>query len=368
MKATLFHLGFPEYVMGLANALAAIDVEVEVIHPTSLSGVCTALADSRVKLSSFEKPAFRRDPRNLAAIRRAFRLIHDSRPDVLHVQESFDYAYDLYSVVARFPPLVTTIHDVVPHPGDGHAAPGLRYSKAVSCWRSSRMIVHTERMRTQLANRFHVSEGKIDVIAHGELGSLYQDLARSSGIGPVQREPFTMLFFGRIWAYKGLRYLLEAFRIVKRELPDARLIIAGTGGDLTANEALIQSLTDVEVHNSFIAPEHVAGLFERSSVVVLPYIEASQSGVSAIGFTTGTVVVASRVGGLADLLQDHTTALLVEPRDAGSLAETLIAILKDEQKQAYIREQARVLGEGELSWPVVADATLKTYKRALSGK
>ena len=73
------------------------------------------------------------------------------------------------------------------------------------------MIVHTERMRTQLANRFHVSEQKIDVIAHGELGSLYEDLARSSGIGPVQREPYTMLFFGRIWAYKGLRYLLEAF-------------------------------------------------------------------------------------------------------------------------------------------------------------
>lgn len=368
MKATLFHLGFPEYVMGLANALAALNVEVEVIHPGSLSGVCTALADSRVSLTAFQKPPFRRDPRNLAAIRRAFRLIHDSKPDVLHVQESFDYAYDLYSVVARFPRLVTTIHDVVPHPGDGHAAPGLRYTKAVSCWRSERMIVHTERMRTQLAQVFHVSERKIDVIAHGELGSLYQDLARSAGIAPLPREPFTLLFFGRIWAYKGLRYLLEAFRIVKRELPGARLILAGTGGDLVANEDLIRSLTDVEVLNTFIAPEHVAGLFERSSVVVLPYIEASQSGVSAIGFTTGTVVVASRVGGLADLLHDQVTALLVEPRDAESLARTLISVLKDEAKQLYIREQAQKLGEGELSWPVIAEATLATYKKAIAGK
>ena len=91
-----------------------------------------------------------------------------------------------------------------------------------------------------------------------------------------------------------------------------------------------------------------------------------RAGVSAIGFTTGTVVVASRVGGLADLLQDQTTALLVEPRDAISLAETLITILKDGEKQAYIRDQARVLGEGELSWPVIAGATLATYKRALA--
>jgi len=365
VKVTLFHLGFPEYVMGLANALSS-EVEVEVIHSNHLAQVCRILANKNVKVTSFDKPSVRRDPRNLPAIRRAFQLIHASEPDVLHVQESFDYAYDLYSVFARFPRLVTTIHDVVPHPGDGHAAPGLQYSKAVSCWRSSRLIVHTEGMRTQLARRFRVKEEKIDVIPHGELGSLYAKLAQSSSVSPEPREPYTILFFGRIFAYKGLRYLLQAFSIVKQALPSARLIVAGRGSDLDANEALIRSLKDVEVLNTFIPSEHVAGLFERSSVVVLPYIEASQSGVSAVGFTAGSVVVASRVGGLADLIQDGRTGLLVEPRDATGLAASLIGILQDAQKQDYIRGQAMTLGRTELSWPVIAASTLDTYRRALS--
>ena len=145
--------------MGLANSLCD-KADVEVVHPKRIESVCNTLADPRVRVRSFEKPKVRRDPRNLPAIWEAFRLIRESKPDVLHVQETFDYAYDIYSTIARFPPLVTTIHDVVPHPGDGHAAPGLQYTKAVGCWRSSRVIVHTDVMRKQLSSRFYIGEKK----------------------------------------------------------------------------------------------------------------------------------------------------------------------------------------------------------------
>jgi glycosyltransferase involved in cell wall biosynthesis len=335
------------------------------VFPRSFSHICIPLAHPTIQLLSFDKPAVRRDPRNLIAIRQAFWLIHESRPDVLHVQETFDYAYDIYSLFAQFPALVTTIHDVVPHPGDGHQAPGLQYSKAISCWRSSQLIVHTEGMRQQLARRFHVSDAKIGVIPHGELGSLYKKLAHAAGLIPVQREPYTILFFGRIWAYKGLRYLLDAFEIIQNNLPTARLIIAGKGGDLDANQQRIQAISQITVLKDFIPAERVAGLFEQSSVVVLPYVEASQSGVSAIGFTAGTVVVASRVGGLADQIRDQHTGLLVEPRNPTELAATLLAILQDRERQERIRVEAQVLGEGELSWENIAAKTFEIYQRAL---
>jgi glycosyltransferase involved in cell wall biosynthesis len=350
--------------MGLANALSE-KVDVEVIHPESFSKICGVLANGHVQLRAFARPVRRRHPANLLAIYRAFRLIEKSKPDVLHVQESCDYAYDLYSAIARFPPLVTTIHDVVPHPGDGHAAPGLQYTKAVSCWRSSKLIVHTSGMREQLAQRFRVSQQKIDVIPHGELGSLYQTISRSAGIPEMPREPYTLLFFGRIWPYKGLRFLLQAFSEIRQEIPEARLIIAGQGGDLVANEVLISSLEGVEVLKSFIPAVQVAGLFERSSIVVLPYIEASQSGVSAIGFTMGTVVVASRVGGLADLIEDQRTGVLVEPRDPAALASTLISILRDQKRQSQIRKNALALGAGALNWTNIAENTLATYQSAI---
>ena len=351
--------------MGLANALSE-HAEITVVQPRSFAPVCSSLAKPCVRLLQFDKPRVRRDPRNVPAIRQAFRLIRASNPDVLHVQESFDYAYDLYSLVAQFPPLVTTIHDVVAHPGDGHQAPGLQYSKAISCWRSTRLVLHTDRMRQQLARRFRLNIGKIDVIPHGELGSLYRKLAHAAGLPPKPREAQTILFFGRIWPYKGLRYLLEAFAIVKQTLPDACLIIAGKGDDLEANQQRIDLLQDVEVLSDFVPPERVAGLFERSNVVVLPYVEASQSGVSAIGFTLGTVVVASRVGGLADSIQDRRTGVLVEPRNPVALAAELVSILKESQEQQRIREQAQQAGESDLSWTRVAERVFHTYNKALA--
>lgn len=365
MRITLLHLGFAEYTMGLANALAA-HVEVTVVHPESLAPLCASLAVPSLHLRSFHRPERRRDLGNLLAIPRALKLIEESKPDILHVQEMFDYAYDLYSMFARLPRMVTTIHDVVPHPGDGHAAPGLAYTKAVSCWRSQRLIVHTEGMRRQLASRFRVDARKIDVIPHGELGSLYQELAAKAGVAVALREPNTLLFFGRIWPYKGLRYLLEAFALVKRAIPDARLIIAGRGGDLEANSQLLSKLEGVEVLNSYIPAKDVAGLFERSSVAVLPYIEASQSGVSAVAFTTGTVVVASRVGGLADLIRDGETGILVEPRDSPALASCLIGVLKDVELQAHVRKNAEILGRTTLRWDNIAASTMLTYRTALS--
>ena len=365
MRVTLFHCGFPEYTIGLANALAQKG-EITLIHPHGLADICNRLAAPEVHLVPFEKPALRRDPRNLLAMQKAFRLINRSRPDVLHVQEMFDYAYDLCSAWTHFPALVTTIHDVVPHPGDGHQAPGLAYSKAIGCWRSRRIIVHTERMKKQLAARFRLRAQKICVVPHAELGSLYQKLASLAGIAANAREPETLLFFGRIWKYKGLRYLLDAFELLQHSMPTAKLIIAGTGGDLAVNERRIASLSGIEVIRSFVPAEKVAGLFERSSVVVLPYIEASQSGVSAIGFTTGPVVVASRVGGLADLIEDGYTGLLVPPKNPGELARVLVEILQDHARQTYVRNNAEALGEGPLSWKTIADRTFEVYAQAIA--
>ena len=83
VKVTIFHLGVSEYVMGLANALAQ-GIDVEIIHPLNLEKVCSSIANNNVELTSFSKPSLRRDPRNLAAIKRALDLIKRSRPDILH--------------------------------------------------------------------------------------------------------------------------------------------------------------------------------------------------------------------------------------------------------------------------------------------
>lgn len=364
MRVTLFHTGFSIYTIGLANALSAL-ADVTVVQPEALSDATSQLANGNFDVVKFPKPKYRRSLKNIPAMLDAFNLIKASRPDAVHVQETFDYGYDLVSAFKTIPNLVTTIHDVAPHPGDGDAAPGLRYSKYFGIKKSKRLIVHTAGMKDSLSARFRVSKNVIDVIPHGELGSLYRSIARKARIAPVERDEFTLLFFGRIWEYKGLRYLLEAFPMVKASIPQARLLICGRGGDLDEYLPQISNMSGVTVESRYIPDSDVAGIFERSSLVVLPYIEASQSGVSALGFTSGAVVVATKVGGLAEQLRDQETAVLVAPRDAPGLALAIIEILKNKVKQEEIRKEANRYGMADLSWELIARKSLSTYRSAV---
>ena len=103
-----------------------------------------------------------------------------------------------------------------------------------------------------------------------------------------------------------------------------------------------------------------------ADAAVLPYVEASQSGVAAIGYTMGTVVVASDVGGFSELIQDQVTGILVEPRSPSSIAAAIIMLLKDQEKQSHIRANAQSLARSTISWETIAQQTLNTYEHALS--
>ena len=83
------------------------------------------------------------------------------------------------------------------------------------------------------------------------------------------------------------------------------------------------------VHNRWISDEERAAAFQQTRVVVLPYVEATQSGVVPIAYANSKPVVATRTGGLPDVVDDGKTGILVEPRDEVALANAVIKLLKD---------------------------------------
>ncbi len=141
LKVALLHFGFTEYTTGLANGLKDY-ANVTLIHPETLHTVSKELADPRIHIRSFSKPPRSRYPGNLFSMIEMMRIIRQVKPDVLHVQETFDYWYDLTLLFNRMPPLVTTIHDVAPHPGDRGNTPGVEYTKRIAFYRSQQVILH----------------------------------------------------------------------------------------------------------------------------------------------------------------------------------------------------------------------------------
>lgn len=362
MKVALLHFCFEDYTIGLANGLAKF-AEVTLIHPEQLPPRYRQVLDPQVKTVSYWKPRIR-DPRNLRTLRQISQIIQRLRPDVLHVQEANNFWYD-FSLLFRspMPPLVTTIHDVFRHPGDRDLGFGSEYTRRIAYRRSQHLIVHTRFLQQALIEQFQVPSQRISVIPHGELGSLYQQFARLESAEAAARDPHTLLFFGRIWQYKGLKYLVEAMPIVRRVIPDAKLVIAGRGENLEQYFPQGCDPNQYELLNQFIPFEAVAGLFQRSAAVVLPYIESSQSGVAAIAYATGTPVIASDVGGLAEMVHHERDGLLVPPADSLALADAMIRLLQNQSLQARLQQGALARCQQDLSWTQIAAQTVKVYEK-----
>lgn len=360
MKVTLLNFCFDEYTAQLANALVHY-VDLTVIQPEDVAKRCQSFFNLGVRVQSFVKPRIR-SPKNLLSMYTMIDMIRKSQPDVLHVQETNDPWYDLTLLLNQMPPLVTTIHDVFRHPGDKGAVPGSEFTRQVAFHRSQQLIVHAQLLKDALVQQFKIPQQRVNVLSHGELGSLYQKLVPTN---KVTREPKTILFYGRIWPYKGLKYLLEAMPLVVEQIPDVKLIIAGRGENIEQYFTQDCQPKHYEILNRFIRDDEVASLFERSAAVILPYIEASQSGVAAVAYSMGTPIIASNIGGLAEMIRHEQDGLLVPPANARALADAIIRLLTDPVLQQQFQFAGLERTQKDLCWSNVAAQTIEVYTKAI---
>lgn len=259
-------------------------------------------------------------------------------------------------------PKVTTVHDARLHRGERN--PLHDWLQFLSIRQSRRVIVLSQASREVLQAR-GVPGDRIDVIPHGEF-SYYFKLG-TAGTEEQGDRPPTLLFFGRISPYKGLGVLLRAFPLVRQEVPEARLLVAGRG-DLRPYRELLEGLRGVEVINRWLAEEEVARLFGRSQVLVAPYLEGSQSGVIPLACAAGIPAVATRVGGIPEQVEHGRTGLLVEPGNPRELAAACAALLADPARAREMGGRARARALTEWSWDRIAGLVLESCRQALGGE
>ncbi len=133
--------------------------------------------------------------------------------------------------------------------------------------------------------------------------------------------PLRLLFFGRLLPYKGLGLLKAA--VSELGCPGQWVLrVVGSGPEGTELDAL-RATTGVTVENRWVPDDEITALIAWADAIVLPYVEASQSGVAPGAVAAGRIVVATRVGGLAEQLKDHSLARLCDPQP-----ESLAAVLR----------------------------------------
>jgi len=362
----LFHDSYMDYVTCLANALAE-RLPVTVLHSSHMHDWMPGLSDAvRTAVYPYRRM---RDPRRLRHLPVVADVAASVGADLVHFQQSVDPWFNLTQLRGRHRlPDVMTVHDVAPHPGDRTTVPGGHLTLRTQRRAMDRFIVHSAPLRLDLVRRWRIRAEKVDVVPHGELGRLYRRLAgRRTGADATsgrQRRPGNVLFFGRVWPYKGLDRLVQAMNLLAETRPGLVLTIAGEGHGLDAYRRAVRPPLAVRVLDRYVEQDEVSELFAEADVVCLPYLEASQSGVHALACGLGVPVVASAVGGLASAVRDGCDGLLVPPGDVAALAAALARVLDDPALRVRLASGATARAVGDLDWGTIADTTLEVYARA----
>jgi glycosyltransferase involved in cell wall biosynthesis len=168
------------------------------------------------------------------------------------------------------------------------------------------------------------------------------------------------LFFGRITAYKGLNNFCDAAALLLAEGIEADFVIAGQGNI----EACLQKGVPpgVAVINRFLEEKEVSKLLASASVLVLPYTDATQSGVLAAAYAAGLPVVATTVGSFPEFVREGVSGLLVPPHQPRALAEAMRRVLTNRVLRQELSRGAEDIARNELNWTIITERHLELYR------
>jgi glycosyltransferase involved in cell wall biosynthesis len=184
----------------------------------------------------------------------------------------------------------------------------------------------------------------------------------AEGLAPLPREP-SILAMGSLAQKKGFDILLRAFSLIRERVPEARLTIAGDGPERLRLHELTSSLgmADAVAFPGFVTGEAKTALFARTRVFVSSSRREPFGNANLEAMAAGRPIVATRVGGHVEMVEEEVSGLLVEPEDPEGLAKAILRLLEDEQRAEIMGRAARRQAE-TFSWDGMVDKYERLYR------
>jgi glycosyltransferase involved in cell wall biosynthesis len=326
-----------------------------------------------------ENGFFRRSVKGLEYLANLFLLATRfilSQPDILHVQYlpflERGFSLEIWFVAwakRRGIRVVYTVHNVTPQNAPDRYRPLQRRMYHLP----DALICHGEEARSQLIKDYGISPDKIRVIPHGPLFAERPEVSPEEArikLGLPVPEPL-VLCQGVISEYKGIPFLLEAWKRVMELGAKGRLLIAGTG-----DPHLLSSIREkvsagglaasVHLWLEFVPVEKLPLLYQAADILVYPYKAGTTSGALLTGMNYGKPIVATKLPFFCEYLRDGESALLVGYGDTQALARSLRFLLDEPPERARIA--GALLGsQGSTgaSWSKIARTTRSCYDSVL---
>ena len=369
MNILLIATGFYPYIIQLALALQKKEElsHITLIVDDKVNPEMLSLLPSSIKVIRFENILYKSIRANSRMFLSLIKNIRKIKPEIIHIQSYGHSWFYLLKIFLLFRvKIINTIHDPIPHSGDLitlKSLKRLKSTKQIHDKLTSKAIVHGKILKKDLLITSKFRSKNIHVIPHGEL-SIYEKLKNNNS--SINHNNY-ILFFGRIWAYKGLDIFIDAALKLLEKQPHITFMIAGKGEDIDKYISIIPNnrLNNFIIINDKIDDSQISHLFYSCNFTVLPYKDATQSGVIPVAFVLHKTVIATKVGSLTEVIEDQKNGLLVPPNDSEALYKSMDLLISDTNLKSKLEKGAYETSQGLLNWDLIADKTIHCYKEAL---
>ena len=378
--------GDQHYAFGLITALVSKGASLDVIGSNDLDypefhcsqvNFLNLRGDQKTEVSILKKVS-----RILLYYARLISYVTTAKPRIFHILwnnkfELFDRTLLMLYYKALGKKIVLTAHNVNRSRRDSKDSLLNRITLGIQYRLADYVFVHTEKMKTDLIQEFHVYANRIGVIPYGinnavpntELSPL--EARRRLGIPAGQK---TVLFFGNIAPYKGLEYLTSAFRQAFVNRNDYLLIIAGWPKNCESYWSAIRRSIRGDVQkgrillkDEYISDEETEVYFKAADVLVLPYRYIYQSGILFLGYSFGLPVLAADVGSLKEEIIEGETGWVFKPEDPADLARAIDRYFSSDlfASLSSRRQKIEEFATRHHSWDIVGQLTINAYSDLL---
>jgi len=377
------------YVFGLALALASKGVHADIIGSDEIDSPelrdTTSLRFLNFRDShKFDATFAEKSSKLLVYYAKLIQYVACSSPKILHILwnnkfEFFDRTILMLYYKLLGKKIALTAHNVNQAKRDARDSWLNRVTLRIQYRLCDHIFVHTQKMKGELCSHFAVAEKAVTVIrfpinnASPDTELTPAEAKRRLGLRDDEK---TILFFGRVRPYKGIEYLLDAFRLLLADKQaNYRLIVAGEL--IKGYEEYLQEIQStvrrgfdqgrVILRVQFIPDDEVEVYLKAADVLVLPYKEIFQSGVLFLAYAFGLPVVATDVGSFREEIVEGSTGFLCKPGDPAEMARAIETYFASdlfsnlEVRRVEIKEYANA----NHSWHAVAELTCSAYAQML---
>lgn len=270
------------------------------------------------------------------------------QPDIIHILDVYPIYFLHYHLLKKHQ-VVFTQHDPLVHTGDPYGTT-VKLIQSYLQHISKKVIVHGQTLKKELKKHYKIDNKKISIIHLGDNSILLRYPPQGKKI------PRSILFFGRISHYKGLDILLNSLISLAEENISFHLTIAGHG-NLKKYHSQLNKITNIKIINKKILDKDVSTYFHQNEIIVLPYREATQSGIISLALSAKIAIIATKVGAFPEILTDGYNSLLIPPNNPSELQAAIKKLLNNKDLRRQLITGGIRTVKKRLNWHV----TVKKY-------